>query len=76
MRVIRKFAVQGHAVPESAHSPQGPFPQEIMAEPKLEYQVEHSDSLHEGFDTVRLFKCRDCQDILYQDQLDEHECDD
>ena len=74
MKLIRKFAVQGHEVPETAHSPQGPFPPEIMRGPQLAYEESHADSLHEALDTVRLFKCKHCDSILYQDQLSNHEC--
>jgi hypothetical protein len=75
MKVVRKFAVQGHPVPESAHSPVGPFPPEVLAGPKVEYGNDHSDSLHEAFDTVRLFRCRDCDDVLYGEQLNNHTCE-
>jgi hypothetical protein len=75
MKLIRKFAVQGHTVPDSAHSPNGPFPPEVLAEPRRGYSFEHSDSLHEAFDTVRLFRCRDCSKVLYGDELDNHTCE-
>jgi hypothetical protein len=75
MPVIRKFAVQGHAIPSMAHSPRGPFPPEVLAQPVMEYSDEHSDSLHVGLDDVRFFKCRECQEVLVEEQLDEHECD-
>jgi len=76
MKLIRKFAVQGHDVPHSAHSPLGPFPAEIMEQPRPNYEASNADSMHEAFDTMRLFKCRDCDDLLYQDQLEDHECED
>jgi hypothetical protein len=76
MKLIRKFAVQGHEVPESAHSPQGPFPAEIMRGPQLNHEDNHADSLHEALDSMRLFRCRDCDALLYEDQLAEHECED
>ena len=44
MPLIRKFAVQGHAVPSVAHSPRGPFPLEVLAQPKMEYEEQHPDS--------------------------------
>jgi len=75
VKVIRKFAVQGHPVPATAHGPVGPFPPEILQEPQVEYGNEHSDSLHEALDSVRLFKCRHCDEVLYKDQLDIHECE-
>jgi hypothetical protein len=36
---------------------------------------QHSDSLHEALDDVRMFRCKFCGDVLYEDELDFHECD-
>jgi hypothetical protein len=75
MPLIRKFAVQGHAIPSGAHSPRGPFPPEIFAQnPRAEDEYPHSDSLHEALDDVRMFRCRYCEDVLYEDELDNHDC--
>lgn len=75
MAVIRKFAVQGHAVPLQAHSPRGPFPPEVLAEPQMAYEDYHSDSLHVGLDDVRFFRCRDCEEVLLEAELTNHDCE-
>lgn len=75
MGLIRKFAVQGHAVPKGSYRPQGPFPPEILAQTRVVYDDSHSDSLHEALDDVRMFRCRDCGEILYEDELSIHECE-
>lgn len=75
MKVIRKFAVQGHPVPLQAHSPRGPFPPELYFQPKAEMEHEHADSLHEGLDDMRLFRCRDCGVVLYEAELTNHDCE-
>jgi hypothetical protein len=75
MKVIRKFAVQGHDVPSSSHAPRGPFPPEVLAQPKMQVTEDHADSLHVGLDDTRFFKCRDCDEILLGSELDDHECD-
>lgn len=75
MKLIRKFAIQGHPVPANSSRPLGPFPPEVLSQPQVEYGNEHSDSLHEALDTVRLFRCRDCDEVLYRDQLDNHTCE-
>jgi hypothetical protein len=75
MPIIRKFAVQGHAVPSIVHSPRGPFPPEVLAQPQMAREDMHADSLHVGLDDVRFFKCKDCEEVLLQDELDDHECD-
>jgi hypothetical protein len=74
MPLVRKFAVQGHAVPEGYRTARGPFPTEILAQPKMEYEAHHSDSLHESLDDVRLFRCKDCGEVMYEDELSEHGC--
>lgn len=76
MPIIRKFAVQGHAVPKTAHAPRGPFPPEVLAQSSVYYEDTHGDSLHESFDDVRLFRCKDCGTILYEDELEAHLCED
>jgi hypothetical protein len=76
MPLIRKFAVQGHAVPATAHSPRGPFPPEILEQPRMQDNDYQSDSLHAGLDDVRFFKCKNCDEIMLEAELDTHECDD
>jgi hypothetical protein len=75
MGVIRKFAVQGHDVPKTAYRPHGPFPPEILAQTRVVHDLSHSDSLHEALDDVRMFRCRDCGEVLYEEQLSIHECE-
>lgn len=76
MPLIRKFAIQGHDVPKSSYRAHGPFPPEIFrTNPRAEVGTEHSDSLHESLDDIRMFRCKDCGDIVYEDELDLHECE-
>jgi hypothetical protein len=77
MPIIRKFAIQGHAVPKGPHSPRGPFPPELFQAAEMAYDESiHGDSLHEALDDVRMFRCKDCYDILYEDELEAHICED
>ena len=75
MKVIRKFAIQGHEVPSTSHAPRGPFPPEVLAGPQMDENEYHSDSLHVGLDEVRFFKCKECYMVLEDNELDDHECD-
>lgn len=75
MGLIRKFAVQGHPVPETARSPRGPFPPEVLAQNRVAQEQQHSDSLHEALDNVRMFVCKYCDDVLFEDEIDIHECE-
>ena len=74
MPIIRKFAIQGHEIPAISHSPRGPFPPEVLAQPRMSHEDAHADSLHVGLDDVRFFKCKTCDEVLLQDELEEHEC--
>lgn len=75
MPLIRKFAVQGHAVPNGYQRPLGPFPAEIFAQTRVVYDTDHGDSLHEALDDVRMFRCKECGHILYETELDSHTCE-
>jgi hypothetical protein len=76
MPLIRKFAKQGHAVPNGAYRAQGPFPPELYASsPVVSDYEDYGDSLHEALDDVRMFRCKECVEILYEDELEEHECE-
>jgi hypothetical protein len=75
MPLVRKFAVQGHAVPNGYQKPLGPFPAEVLAQNPRAYEDNHSDSLHEALDDVRMFRCRECNSVLFEDELGYHECD-
>lgn len=75
MPIIRKFAVQGHPVPSAVHSPRGPFPPEVLAQPQMDMGEHHSDSLHVGLDDVRFFKCRACEEVLLEAELNNHDCE-
>jgi hypothetical protein len=75
MGLVRKFAIQGHAIPSTVYRPHGPFPPEVLAQTRVVQEDLHSDSLHEALDDVRMFRCKDCGDILYEDELSIHECE-
>lgn len=77
MPIIRKFAIQGHAVPKGPHRPNGPFPPELWTAQEVAPEPEeyYGDSLHEALDDVRFFRCKYCGEVLYEQQLDYHECE-
>lgn len=75
MPVIRKFAVQGHAVPNGYQRPHGPFPLEVLAQNPRAYAPEYSDSLPEELDDIRMFRCKVCGEVLYENELTNHDCE-
>lgn len=74
MALIRKFAVQGHAVPHGYTPARGPFPPELFFQPRAVEEEQHGDSLHEAFDDIKMFRCKDCRNVLYEDELLGHDC--
>lgn len=75
MKVIRKFAIQGHNIPLTSHAPRGPFPPEVLAGPQMDESEYHSDSLHVALDEIKFFKCKECHMVLEGNELTDHECD-
>lgn len=75
MPIIRTYARQGHEIPRAAYSPRGPFPPEVMQQPRVTYDDNYVESTHEALDDVRLFRCRDCETILHEDELPTHVCE-
>lgn len=76
MPLIRKDAIQGHAVPNGYQAPRGPFPAEIFARNPRAYDTfNQPEALHEALDDIRMFKCKYCGEVLYEDELDEHYCE-
>lgn len=76
MGMIRKFAVQGHEIPKTSYRAHGPFPPEVLAQSTSYHDSpDMGDSLHEALDNVRMFRCKECGDVLYEYHLDTHECD-
>ena len=84
MRVERIATRQGHPVPKTAHSPRGPFPSELLAQPELvsEYTPQpdgNNDApiggtAQNNFAALKWFKCRVCNEILREMDIAEHIC--
>lgn len=75
MPLIRIKAVQGHPVPKGYRSPRGPFPPELYGHSRAVDDDYQPDSLHESLDDIRMFKCRICEDVVYEDELSNHDCE-
>lgn len=80
MKVIRRPAVQGHAIPQTAHRPQGPFPAEILAPNPIE-SVEPDDpdpwaNAQNNYTSPTWLRCRACGEVMTEDEADAHWCGD
>lgn len=82
MRVIRKAAYQGHAVPATAGYPRGPFNPEILAQPVIVFDDNDPDDVfppgataQNGYRGVQMFRCRDCGAIVREEDVESHRCE-
>jgi 5-methylcytosine-specific restriction endonuclease McrA len=81
MRVLRRAAFQGHAVPATAGRPVGPFSAEVLAKPVISDDVITSDNPYpfgataqNDYQGIKTYQCRYCSEIVTEDELDAHIC--
>ena len=81
MRIERIVTKQGHPVPETAHSPKGPFPPELFSEPELITEYTPFDEEHPrgataqtSFKSPRMFRCNYCTDVVLEHEMSDHIC--
>ena len=75
MGLIRKDAVQGHAIPRGPHSPRGPFPLEIYQRSERAVEEDWVDSLPDELHDIRYFFCRDCGAVVGEYDRQDHICE-
>jgi hypothetical protein len=84
MRIETIVTKQGHPVPNKVTQPRGPFPPELLAQPKVVYEYDRQDDLQgvpiEGtaqndFKPTRWFKCNDCLTVISEAQIEVHTCE-
>jgi hypothetical protein len=85
MRIERIITRQGHPIPGKVTQPRGPFPPELLAEPKIIYEYDRqSDSGEEdlpvegtaqnNFKESKWFSCNACKLVLTESQTETHIC--
>jgi len=80
MRITRKAAYQGHAIPSKAGYSLGPFNPEVLAEPVITFdegapEPPYGATAQNGYREVQMYKCRACQAVVREDELDMHTCE-
>lgn len=82
MKIERIVTKQVHYVPPSATRPKGPFPPEVLAEPKVsyEYEREGEEIPVEGtaqnlFKETKWFRCNLCDMLVSESQIEIHICE-
>ena len=69
MRIRHVQAYQAHPVPSHAYyPPEDPLEPDITQEPEIVYEDDEDEE-------QRVFRCKNCDDILLESELDEHECE-
>lgn len=70
-------------MPKSAHSPKGPFPPELYQRPEmitdyepLDQEVPTGGTSQNNFTEPRVFKCRFCDELMYEHKTADHVCED
>jgi len=87
MRIERIKTKQGHPVPKQATHPKGPFPPELMQRPQVisdyvpqpdggEEEFPLGATAQNNFKAVRWFKCKKCSEIISEQKLPSHSCED
>lgn len=80
MRVLRRAAVQAHAVPETAGYPRGPFGPDILAKPVVVHEDVSDTPFPMGataqndYRGIRYFRCKNCLDVVADHEVDAHIC--
>jgi hypothetical protein len=79
VRVVRRAAVQGHAIPTTAHQPRGPFPSEVMAPNQViteeEERIDPRANAQNLYRSPSMVRCTWCGDVMTEDVTDSHICE-
>lgn len=80
MRVLRRAALQGHEVPQTARRPQGPFPAELFRPGPIEgvepEEVNTYATAQNNYADPVWVRCRLCGEVMMTDETDAHRCGD
>lgn len=82
MRIERIITKQGHAVPKTASYAKGPFPPELYQRPEVvedyipvDQDVPVGGTAQNNFTEPKLFRCRYCDEMIYEPKLGDHQCE-
>lgn len=86
MKIEKIVTRQVHPVPSTATRPKGPFPAEILSEPKVVYdydrQADHGGedipiegTAQNNFQETKWYRCNLCEILVPESQLETHICE-
>jgi len=69
MHISKKQAYQPHPIPSHVYyAPEDPFDPDITRQPV--YSIDDGEEEYE-----RIFRCKKCKEIMYESEIEEHECE-
>ena len=79
MRVVRRAAFQGHAIPTTAGYARGPFNPEVLAPPVIVHddpveEMPYGATAQNDYRGVPLMRCTYCQSVVPEDLTASHVC--
>lgn len=78
MRVIRRPAYQGHALPTTVGYPRNPFDPAVVATPRVVHQDQDPEpygaTAQNGYLGLALYRCSFCGETVTEDEVDAHSC--
>lgn len=85
MKIERIVTKQGHPIPATAHRPNGPFPPELLQQPRVIYDYPRQGedgNLQDGvegtaqnnFTPLKWYSCDLCGEVVAETQLETHIC--
>jgi hypothetical protein len=71
MRIIKRQAYQAHPVPSHAYyPPEDPLEPDITRQPIANEEEESGD-----YEEERAFRCRNCDEVVFESEMSRHECE-
>jgi len=86
MKIETIITKQGHPVPNTVMQPRGPFPPELLEEPKVVYEYDKQaenggyevpieGTAQNDYKEMRWFKCNYCLTVISENHLETHLCE-
>lgn len=86
MKIEKIVTKQAHPVPSTVTRPRGPFPPEILAEPKIVYEYDRQSdnggedipiegTAQNNFKETKWFRCNLCEMLVSESQIEIHICE-
>lgn len=86
MKIEKIITKQGHPVPSTVMRPRGPFPPELLAEPKIVYDYDRQSdnggeelpiegTAQNDYREKKWYRCNLCESLVSEAQIETHICE-